>query len=225
MTTVLITGANRGIGLEFTRRYAANGAHVIACCRNPAKAEALGGLTGVRVLSLDVTDATSVAAMAAAVGGAPVDIVIANAGTYGPERQSAVDCDYDGFLETLKINTLGPLMVGQALRPNLLAGAEKKLAVLTSKMGSISDSSGGVLAYRASKAALNMTAHGLAKSWARDGIAVGILHPGWVQTDMGGPNALIDVQTCVSGLMARIAELNLKNSGRFVDYQGLEIGW
>jgi NAD(P)-dependent dehydrogenase (short-subunit alcohol dehydrogenase family) len=116
-------------------------------------------------------------------------------------------------------------MVSQALRDNLIRGHDKKLVVLTSKMGSISDSSGGSLAYRASKAALNMIMHGVAKNWAQDDLLVAILHPGWVQTDMGGPGALITVEQSVKGLRARIAELNHRTSGRYLDYQGKEIGW
>lgn len=226
MATILVTGANRGIGLEFVRQYARDGASVIACCRNPDKADTLKAVPGdVRVLALDVADSASVARLAAALQNQPIDILINTAGVYGPTRQSANDTDFEGFVETLRINSLAPLMVAQALRPNLMAGRDRKVAVLTSKMGSISDSSGGVLAYRASKAALNMIMHGVAQAWAKDGIAVAILHPGWVQTDMGGPGALITVEESVKGLRARIAELAPRNSGRFLDYQGKEIGW
>ncbi len=224
MTTILVTGANRGLGLEFVRQYAAEKAEVIACCRNPAKADK-PAVPGVRVMELDVGSPESAARLAEALGGKPVDILINNAAVYGPKKQSAVESDYEGFLETYRINSLGPLMVSQALRANLLAGRDKKLVVISSEAGSISDSSGGVLAYRASKAALNMIFHGVAKSWARDGVAVGILHPGWVKTDMGGPDAPIGVEESVRGLRARIAELNLSNSGRFLDYKGAAIGW
>jgi NAD(P)-dependent dehydrogenase (short-subunit alcohol dehydrogenase family) len=226
MTTVLITGSNRGIGLEFVRQYAASGASVIACCRTPEKADKLKAIGGrVNILGLDVTDSASVTGLAAELKDEPIDILINNAGWYGPAKQSATESDFDGFLETLRINTVAPLHISQALRKNLIRGKDKKLVVLTSKMGSISDSSGGSLAYRASKAALNMIMHGVAKDWAKDGIAVAILHPGWVQTDMGGPGALITVQTSVTGLCQRIAELNPGNSGKFQDYQGEEIGW
>lgn len=224
MTTILITGANRGLGLEFARQYQAEGASVIACCRDLRKADALKQ-QGVEIAELNVADADSVHRLAAALKGRAIDILINNAGTYGPDRQSADDCDYDGMLETFRINTVAPLMVAKALKPNLLAGQGKKLAVLTSKMGSISDSSGGFLAYRASKAALNMIADGMAKEWRKDGIAVAILHPGWVQTDMGGPNAPIKPPESVKGLRARIAELTLKTSGSFLDFQGREIAW
>ena len=224
MTTVLITGANRGLGLEFTRQYKAAGATVIATCRNPATAQSLNTL-GVEVLTLDVADSASIAALAATLQGTTIDILISNAGIWGPQRQSANDCPPEAMAEVFTVNTIAPLMIARALKPNLIAGQDKKLIVLTSKMGSISDSSGGVVAYRASKAALNIVMHGLAKDWARDGILVGVLHPGWVKTDMGGPGAPLNAIESVTGLRARIAELNPATSGRFIAFDGQEIGW
>jgi NAD(P)-dependent dehydrogenase (short-subunit alcohol dehydrogenase family) len=226
MTTIVVTGANRGIGLEFARQYSAEGASVIACCRDTSKAGKLKELgSGVRVMPLDVADSGSVKAFAQALKGEAIDILINNAGWYGPEQQSPDDPDIDGFTETFRINSVSPLMVSHALKANLIRGKDKKLAVLTSKMGSISDSSGGSLAYRASKAALNMIFHGVAQEWAQDGILVAILHPGWVQTDMGGPGAMIAVRDSVTGLRQRIADLNRATSGHFLDYKGREIEW
>ena len=228
MTTILVTGANRGIGLELVRQYIADGVGVIACCRKPAEAKELNALakTGkVRVMALDVGDASSAAALAQALRGEAIDILINNAGVFGPEEQSALESDYDGFAQTFRVNSIGPLIVSQALRDNLKAGHDRKLAVLTSKMGSISDSSTGALAYRASKAAVNMIMHVLARDWAADGILVAILHPGWVRTDMGGPSALITPQESVRGLRARIAELSSETSGHYLDFRGKEIAW
>ena len=226
MATILITGANRGLGLEFTRQYAAEGATVIACCRNPAKAQALKAIVGnVTIKPLDVADSASVDRLAADLKGTPIDILIANAGVFGPEKQEADESDYEGFIETFRVNSVAPLMVAQAFKDNLLRGKDKKLVVLTSKMGSISDSSGGTLAYRASKAALNMIMHGVAQAWEKDGIAVCILHPGWVQTDMGGPGALITPQHSIEGMKEQIAKLTLKTSGHFIDYKGRSISW
>ena len=228
MTTILVTGANRGIGLEFVRQYAAEGTDIIACCRKPEAAKELQALakTGkVRAMALDVGDAASAAGLAQALRGEAVDILINNAGVFGPERQSASQSDYDGFAYTFRVNGIGPLIVSQALHDNLAQGHDKKLVVLTSKMGSISDSSGGALAYRASKAAVNMIMHVLAHDWAADGILVGILHPGWVKTEMGGPDALIAPQESVRGLRARIAELSPRTSGHYLDYRGKEIAW
>ncbi|MDR3525985.1 MAG: SDR family oxidoreductase [Rhizomicrobium sp.] len=224
MTTVLITGANRGIGLVFARQYAADGATVIATCREPEKADKLTAL-GVRVEQLDVTDPASATALAVTLKAVPIDILIANAGYYGPELQDADDADWAGFLQTYRVNSLGPLLVAQALKLNLLSGQDKKLVVLTSKMGSIADSTGGHLAYRASKAALNMIAHNLALEWKKHGIKVAILHPGWVKTDMGGSSAPLSAAESVAEMMNRIAELWPGNSGQFLDYQGKEIRW
>lgn len=227
MTTILVTGANRGIGLEFVRQYA-DGASIIACCRKPAEAKELNALAtskDVRVMELDTGDASSAARLGRALKGEAVDILINNAGVYGPDKQSAAHSDYEGFAETFRINSIGPLIVSQALHANLMAGRDKKLIVLTSKMGSISDSSGGALAYRASKAAVNMIMHGLALDWAKDGILVGILHPGWVKTDMGGRGAMITPEESVRGLRQRIAELTPKTSGHFFDYLGKDIAW
>ena len=228
VTTILVTGANRGIGLEFVRQYASDGADIIACCRKPAEARQLHALAKsgkVRVMALDVGEASSAAALAQALRGEAIDILINNAGVFGPEKRSDSESYYEEFARTFRTNSIGPLIVSQALRDNLTRGHDKKLAVLTSKMGSISDSSTGAIAYRASKAALNMIMHVLAREWAGDGIQVAILHPGWVKTDMGGPGALITPQESVRGLRARIAELNAQTSGRYLDYQGKEIAW
>jgi NAD(P)-dependent dehydrogenase (short-subunit alcohol dehydrogenase family) len=228
VTTILVTGANRGIGLEFVRQYADDGADVIACCRKPAEAKELHALakTGkVRVMALDAGEASSAAALAQALRGEAIDILINNAGVFGPEKLDASQSYYDGFAHTFRVNSIGPLIVSQALRDNLMQGRDKKLIVLTSKMGSISDSGSGAIAYRASKAALNMIMHVLAREWAGDRILVAILHPGWVKTDMGGPGALITPEESVRGLRARIAELSAQTSGRYLDYRGKEIAW
>ncbi len=225
MTTVLITGANRGIGLEFARQYAAEGVHVIACSRKPAQASALAGLTGVRVLELDVADAASAERLAKALGGVAIDILINCAGVFGHATPNTDESYYDEFTTTFRVNSIGPLIVSQALRDNLMLGRTKKLVALTSLLGSITEHSGNWLSYRASKAALNSIMRGLSYSWASDGIVVGILHPGWVQTDMGGREAPVKPEDSVRGLRARIAELNPKTSGHYLDYQGKEIAW
>ena len=224
MTTILVTGANRGIGLEFVRQYAADGASVIACCRKPAEAKELSAL-GVRVMELEVGNVSSAARLARALQGEAIDILINNAGVYGPEELGASESYYEEFADTFRVNSIGPLIVSQVLKGNLMRGHDKKLVVLTSKMGSIFDSSGGAIAYRASKAAVNMIMHVLARDWAGNGILIAILHPGWVKTDMGGPGALITPQESVRGLRARIAELSAKTSGHYLDYKEKEIAW
>ena len=228
MTTVLITGANRGIGLEFARQYAAEGADVIACCRAPEKADALNALakTGrLEVMALDVTSPNSVAALKAALGGRPIDVLINNAGVGGPRNEPRGAIDFDAWVETLKTNSIAPMLVSLALHDNLKAGKLKKLVTITSMMGSIANHGGGAYAYRASKAAVNSVMHGLSKEWAKEGIAVGIFHPGWVKTDMGGAGAPVTPQDSVKGLRAQIARLNASNSGAYLDYAGKEIAW
>jgi NAD(P)-dependent dehydrogenase (short-subunit alcohol dehydrogenase family) len=228
MTTVLITGANRGIGLEFAKQYAAEGADVIACCRNPAKADALNALAktaGFKVMALDVTSPKSVEALKQALKGQPIDILINNAGVGGPRGEPKGTIDFDGWVETLTTNSIAPMLVSLALHENLKAGKAKKLVTITSMMGSIANHGGGAYAYRASKAAVNSVMHGLSKEWAKDSIAVGIYHPGWVKTDMGGAGAPISPQDSVKGLRAQIAKLGAANSGAYLDFQGKEIAW
>jgi NAD(P)-dependent dehydrogenase (short-subunit alcohol dehydrogenase family) len=193
MTTILITGANRGIGLELAKQYKAEGADVIACCRTPAKADALKAI-GVRVMELDVGDAKSAETLRDALKDAPVDILINNAGIGGPREAKPNTLDVDAWLDVFKVNSVAPVLVSFALRDNLLKGRDRKLVAITSVLGSIAENGGGMQPYRASKAAVNSLMHGLSKEWAKDGISVGIFHPGWVRTDMGGPQASRSVE-------------------------------
>jgi len=229
MTTILITGANRGIGLEFARQYAVGAADVIACCRVPDEATDLNALAkrdgNVRVAKLDVTNPQSVAALKEELGRAPIDILINNAGVGGSRERPKGIIDFDGWLKIFAANSVAPVMVAVALRDNLLAGTQKKLVTITSQLGSITNHSGGAFPYHASKAAVNSLMHGLSKDWARDGVTVGIFHPGWVQTDMGGAGAPVKPAESVKGLRAQIAALNAENSGSFRDYTGRELPW
>jgi NAD(P)-dependent dehydrogenase (short-subunit alcohol dehydrogenase family) len=230
MTTVLVTGANRGIGLEFVRQYAAEGAEVIACCRDPDAATALQAQAAkpgarVRLVKLDVASEADIGALKDAVAGQPIDIVINNAGISGPSRQSSDDIDLEGWLETFRVNTVAPVAVSQALHENLKAGHDKKLAAITSGLGSTANNGGQRYAYRSSKAALNNAMRGLSRDWAGDGITVGIFHPGWVSTDMGGASAPVTPEASVKGLRQRIAELTPANSGAYRDYLGHPIEW
>jgi NAD(P)-dependent dehydrogenase (short-subunit alcohol dehydrogenase family) len=230
MTSVLVTGANRGIGLDFVRQYAADGAEVLACCRDPGAATDLQGLSAkfggrIRVEKLDVASEADISALKATLAGQPIDIVINNAGISGPSRQSSDDIDLEGWLETFRVNTVAPVAVSQALHANLKAGAGKKLAAITSGLGSTANNGGQRYAYRSSKAALNNAMRGLSRDWAGDGIAVGIFHPGWVKTDMGGQGAPVTPQQSVQGLRQRIAELGPATSGAYRDYAGAELAW
>jgi NAD(P)-dependent dehydrogenase (short-subunit alcohol dehydrogenase family) len=225
MTTILITGANRGIGLEFVAQYAAEGADVIACCREPEKAAALKAIKGkVRVMALDVAEPKSATALAGALNGEAIDILINNAGV-GSRDNGLAGVDAQAWLKIFAVNSIAPVTVAVALHGNLKAGRDKKLVTITSQLGSIANHGGGAYPYHASKAAVNSFMTGLSKAWAGDGISVGIFHPGWVQTDMGGANATLTAAQSVTGLRARIAELNAKNSGEFRDYAGKEIAW
>lgn len=229
MPCVLITGANRGLGLEFARQYQADGWRVIACCRSPEDAPALRAL-GVEVQALEVADAASVAALAQRLNGQALDLVINNAGIYGAhDRQAFGSVDSASFLEAQQINAFGPLAVTQALLPNLRAAVAAsglaRVGIVSSRMGSIAEAPGGSYIYRASKAAVNMVGVSLAHDLKPDNIAVTLLHPGWVRTDMGGPDGQIDAPESVSGMRAVLADSSLKHSGLFIDYLGKELSW
>lgn len=229
MPTVLITGASRGLGLEFARQYQADGWDVIACCRKPAEAAALTAL-GVRIEALDVADEASIAALKGRID-VPLDLLVNNAGVYGaPEGGTFGQIDAENFLKVQRINALGPLLVTQALTPCLeKAAADRgsaRVAVVSSLMGSITDNTtGGIYAYRASKAAANAVARSMAHDLRERGILVIVLHPGWVRTDMGGPNGQIDPPESVSGMRRVIAGTPPDRGGCFFNYDGKEIPW
>jgi NAD(P)-dependent dehydrogenase (short-subunit alcohol dehydrogenase family) len=229
MTTILITGANRGIGLEFVKQYAAEGSEIIACCREPDGAEALNALVktarNVRVAALDVADPDSVAALKTDLGDTPIDILINNAGVGGSRERAKGIVDAAAWLQIFAVNSIAPVTMAVAFHDNLKAGRDRKLVTITSQLGSIANHSGGAYPYHASKAAVNSFMRGLSREWARDGIAVGIFHPGWVKTDMGGEAAPVTPEDSVHSLRARIAELSMANSGTFRDYQGRELPW
>jgi NAD(P)-dependent dehydrogenase (short-subunit alcohol dehydrogenase family) len=235
VSSVVVSGANRGIGLELCRQYAAEGWTVHAGCRNPGRAAALREVEkahGARVIvhSLDVTEPASVARMASALGDAPLDVLVNNAGVFGPSRsggdagQSFGSVDYAAFEEVLRVNSLGPLRLSEALAGHL-ERAGGKVATISSEMGSIAATSGHYLAYRASKAAVNMAMASLAAELRPRGIAVVLLCPGWVRTDMGGPGAPLAPAQSARGLRERIRELSLSSSGRFLKHDGRRVAW
>ncbi len=200
MSTVLITGTNRGLGLEYAKQYLVNGWTVIGTAREPEKATELKGLGAVEVLPLDVGDRESVEGLAKALQGRPIDLLISNAGIYGGKRQSLGDMDYEAWTETFVTNTIGPFHLVEALLPNLKAAGKAKIALMTSLMGSIADASSGSIIYRSSKTALNMVGHLLAGDLKAQGITVLLLHPGWVATDMGGQGAPLQPPASIAGL-------------------------
>jgi len=230
MSTILITGANRGIGLEFVRQYAADGARVLACARAPGEAKELIDLAAasdrrVTIHSLDVASGASVAHLVQELDGMPLDIVINNAGVYGGDHQTAHDLDYEAWARTLAVNTIAPVRVLMALLPNLKKGKEKKAVAITSGMGSTANHDGSALIYRSSKAGLNNAMHGLSLALRSENIIVVIFHPGWVKTDMGGRNAALAPDVSVTAQRKLIAGLSTTDSGRYLAFDGREIPW
>ncbi len=227
---VLITGANRGIGLEFVHHYLRAGDKVFACCRSPEGASELLSAKQTHadqldIMPLDVSSGTMMEALSHTLNGQPIDILIHNAGVSGPSAPFGHVTGED-WLDLLKINTLSPLLLTQLLVENVASSTEKKIVLITSKMGSMADnSSGGSYMYRSSKAALNAVGKSLSHDLSPKGIKVALLHPGWVKTDMGGSNALISTQDSVSGMCRVIDELDDSTSGQFFAYDGSVISW
>jgi len=217
MPTVLITGANRGIGLELARQYCADGWAVIATVRE--ESPELGAL-GVEVSRLDMRDFGAVARFGQAID--TLDLLIANAGTYGPRNPTTAE-DADGWSETFAINTIAPFLLAQSVLPAVERGGGKLIAIST-KMGSIADnSSGGFVAYRSSKSALNSAWKSLAVD--NPTVTCAVLHPGWVQTRMGGDSAPLSTEQSVAGMRRVIEGLGRDRSGGFFSYDGTEIPW
>lgn len=231
MTRVLITGANRGLGLEFCNHYAKQGWDVLACCRNPEKATQLTKLTAenssVQVYEMDVLNHVDIDALAIKLADFTIDLLIANAGIYGDSRGHEFgNLDYVDWIRVLETNVLGVVKVTESFLPNLKRSQKPVIAALSSQMGSIADnSSGSSILYRSSKAALNATMKSLSIDLQSAGIGVLIFHPGWVKTDMGGSRALIDTETSVTGMCQQISDFNISQTGQFVKYDGTEIPW
>lgn len=218
MPTVLITGANRGIGLEFARQYAADGWEVIASARESSpELDALG----VRIERLDMRDLDAVVALGSRI--ARLDLLIANAGTWIPERAESAQ-DGRAWSEMLTTNTIAPYLLAKAVLPNV-AVAGGKLTALTSGMGSIGESSGGYVPYRSSKAALNMAWHSLAIEAKPEGVVAAVLDPGWVKTRMGGKNAPTPPEQSVREMRALIERLGPDDSGGFFKRDGSRHAW
>jgi len=224
MPSIFITGANRGLGLEFARQYAAAGWEVIATCREPAKATALNKL-GVEVLALDVGDPDQVAAIAHKLAGRPIDVLLNNAGIYG-EDQNFGRIDVGQWERVFRINTMAPIKLAEALLPNVLAGRKRLMVFITSLMGSIADNSGGgSYIYRSSKAALNAAVKSLSVDLAGQGVTALLLHPGWVQTDMGGSGAPTQIPDSIAGMRQVIDHVHPGQKLRYLDFRGKELPW
>ncbi len=227
MTTFLITGANRGIGLALTAALIARGDRVIATVRDPFKVPGLlrtAPRDQMVLLGLDVRDGRAVSRAAATLD-EPVDVLINNAGIFGPERQTALDMDFEGFAETLAVNTLAPLRVAQAFLPHLKQSRVPRILTISSQMGALSGSASGSAAYRASKAGVNKLMQCLATELKPAGIPVVVAHPGWVQTDMGGAGADITPDASAVGLLALADKLTLADTGQFFRWDGSVHPW
>ncbi|WP_422366231.1 SDR family oxidoreductase [Pelagibius sp.] len=226
MPTVLITGANRGLGLEFVRSFAAEGWRVHACARNVEKAKSVKALEGDVVChKLDVTNGLKVASLARSLAEEPLDLLINNAGIYG-SRADFGETDFDDWATTLSVNTLAPLRMAERFVGMLEKGERKTIVNISSRMGSIaSTGTGGSYAYRSSKAALNMVTKGLSADLGPKGFTVVSFHPGWVQTDMGGEEADIPSDESIVGMRKVIAGLTTEDNGKFFNYDGSEIDW
>lgn len=232
MNTVLITGANRGIGLEFARQYAADGWQVVACCRQPQQAEALNRLADqykdrFSIHRLDVRELAEIDQLSHKLQDLSIDILINNAGVY-PHAQNGEfgRISYDDWMEAFRVNTFAPLKMVEALIEQIACSQLKIVATITSKMGSIADNQrGGSYIYRSSKAAVNTVVKSLAIDLQPRGIIAVLLHPGWVQTDMGGRGALISTKQSVTGMKSILDRVTHSDTGKFIAYDEQHIPW
>lgn len=231
MKTVLITGANRGIGLEHTRSFAARGIRVFAATRSPDNAEDLTKLASVHpghitILGYDAVKPDACADVKRVIGHTPIDLLLANAGSMGGASQAFGSVDIEDMLNLVRINALAPLKLVEALEDNIASSERKLIAFQSSLMGSIGDnSSGGYYAYRVSKAALNMIAKGVSNDLRSRGVIAVTLHPGWVKTRMGGQNAPVTVEQSVAGQQRLFDGLTSKDSGHFFNFDGKKLAW
>lgn len=227
MPSVLVTGSNRGIGLEFVRQFAADGWRVFATCRDPAAADELKVLAGdIQIHALDIGDFAAIDSLARKLKGESIDLLIKSAAVYGPDRQSLENLDYDEWMEAFRINCMAQVKLAQAFLDHVARSDGKTMIALTSRMGSIEDNtSGGSYVYRTCKAALNAALKTLAVDLAPRGILAAVVHPGWVKTEMGGPGARISTETSVAAIRKIIEGLGPEESGRFWSWDGTEIPW
>jgi NAD(P)-dependent dehydrogenase (short-subunit alcohol dehydrogenase family) len=231
MATVLITGANRGLGLEFCRQYAEQGWQVIACARNPDDSFDLNNLanhhSNVHLEALDVSKFKQIDALSEKLADLAIDVLINNAGVYLDDKGNGFgNLDYQAWTESLLTNTEAPVKMAEAFLPQIKKSGKKLIVNISSLMGSIADNdSGGSIFYRSSKAALNAAMKSLSVELKDQSVGVLIFHPGWVKTDMGGPNALIDVEQSITGMRSLIESFSLNQSGSFIKYDGTPMPW
>jgi len=229
---ILITGSNRGIGLGLVRAYISKGAYVIATCRTLENAEELETLRNshgdqLKILQLDVKKHKQLVSLDEELGDLSIDILYLNAGITGGRKAVPFgDLESQEWSEVLMVNSIAPILVAQRMLPRIRRSGSKTIAILTSQMGSIgNNTTGGSYIYRSSKAALNAGAKSMAHDLKNEGVKVVLLHPGWVQTDMGGPNAEITVEQSVAGMITHIERLRIDESGSFLNYRGEKLPW
>jgi len=236
MSTVLITGANRGLGLEFVRQYAADGWEVLATCRQPEKSTELVQLVAqhptLALQRLDVTREESVQDLTDKLDGKPMDLLLHSSGIYPREGQHIGDIDYDGWREAMETNLFGVMRVTEALLENVAASPRKQVAAISTSLSSLRGVQGGSVAqagtsyqYRSSKTALNMALSILAKELEPRGISVVLLDPGWVKTEMGGPQAPLSPQESIAGMRKVLAGNPREISGKFLGHDGAVRPW
>tara|TARA_B100001123_G_scaffold203818_2_gene231111 strand:+ start:270 stop:944 length:675 start_codon:yes stop_codon:yes gene_type:complete len=224
MPTTLITGASRGIGLEFVRQFAGDGWDVLATCRNPAVADKLNAIGGVEVYPLDVDDCDSVADLKHTIAKRPIDLLVNNAGIIG-QRSGFGTLDYDAWSGAMNTNVFGPMRVAEAFVANVVASEGKQMIFITSRMGSIGETGPNAYVYRSSKAALNMAVRCASLELASRGVIAVLFHPGHVSTDMGGMAAPVTPEQSVSGMKSQIEKLGQADNGRFLSFDGRGIPW
>ncbi|MFM8333749.1 MAG: SDR family oxidoreductase [Candidatus Methylumidiphilus sp.] len=231
MPSVLVTGANRGLGLEFCRQYAEAGWRVWACCRRPDAAAALQTLSklhpALTLHAVDLADFASIDQLSQDLAAETIDVLLCNAGVYADDKENGFGAlDYRLWLDSFIVNSQAPVKLAEAFLPQLGRSGRRLIAAVSSLMGSMADnSSGGAILYRSSKAALNAAMKSLALDLAGQGVGVLILHPGWVKTDMGGPNAPTLPADSIAGMRQVIEAYTPKDSGRFVDFRGQTAPW
>ena len=223
----MITGANRGIGLEFVRQYAAVGWKVIATCRNPIGVGDLAKIEGnIEVHGLDVTDQYSIARLANDLDRTEIDLLLNSAGVFGPRGYTYNDLEYSEWMKVFDTNVFAPLRVCAAFLPHVLKSDQKKMVTVSSIMGSIGhNTGGGNYIYKSSKAAVNQVMKCFANDLLEQKIAIRLLHPGWVKTDMGGEGADISAKVSVNGMRLVIDDLTIQSTGTFYNYDGKIIPW
>ena len=226
MSTVMIVGATRGIGLELTKQYADEGNTVIACARDLNAASQLdelaSGLENIKIEELDIAEASSIESASGRIGKESIDSIIIVAGYVGgmPENQTIDNIDIDEWHRTLNINTIGPLLVARAFKENLSSSGNGNFMILSSQLAASTWPMGGMYVYSTTKAAVSKVGQILALDWAQEPIIVSIMHPGWVQTDMGGPAAEITAEESASGIRKVISGLKKEDSGNFYKWNG-----